>query len=66
MMGVWFLANFIGNYMTGYLGTFYDKISHAQFFTLMTAIAVIAGVLLWAISRPFEKVVSRHDRQEAH
>ena len=26
MMGVWFLANFIGNYMTGYLGTFYEKI----------------------------------------
>jgi POT family proton-dependent oligopeptide transporter len=66
MMGVWFLANFIGNYMTGYLGTFYEKISHAQFFTLMTAIAVIAGLLLFALGRPLDKIVSKHDKQEAH
>ena len=66
MMGVWFLANFIGNYMTGYLGTFYEKMPKDQFFTLMTVIAVAAGVLLFVIGRPLDKVVSRHDRHEAH
>jgi POT family proton-dependent oligopeptide transporter len=66
MMGVWFLANFIGNYMTGYLGTFYEKISHTQFFTLMTAIAVIAGLVLFAIGRPLDKIVSKHDSHQAH
>jgi len=66
MMGVWFLANFIGNYMTGYLGTFYEKISHAQFFTLMTAIAVIAGLVLFVIGRPLDKIVSKHDSHQAH
>jgi POT family proton-dependent oligopeptide transporter len=66
MMGVWFLANFIGNYMTGYLGTFYEKISHTQFFTLMTAIAVIAGLVLFVIGRPLDKIVSKHDSHQAH
>jgi POT family proton-dependent oligopeptide transporter len=66
MMGVWFLANFIGNYMTGYLGTFYEKISHAQFFQLMTGIAVVAGVVLFAIGRPLDKIVSKHDSHQAH
>jgi POT family proton-dependent oligopeptide transporter len=66
MMGVWFLANFIGNYMTGYLGTFYEKIPKTQFFTLMTAIAVVAGLALFAIGRPLDKIVSKHDKQEAH
>jgi POT family proton-dependent oligopeptide transporter len=66
MMGVWFLANFIGNYMNGYLGTFYNKMPKEQFFTLMTVIAVAAGVLLFIIGRPLDKVVARHDRHEAH
>ncbi len=66
MMGVWFLANFIGNYMTGYLGTFYERIPKTQFFGLMTTIAVVAGVVLFVIGRPLDKIVSKHDRQEAH
>ena len=66
MMGVWFLANFIGNYMTGYLGTFYEKISHAAFFQLMTTIAVVAGLVLFVIGRPLDKIVSKHDSHQAH
>jgi POT family proton-dependent oligopeptide transporter len=66
MMGVWFLANFIGNYLSGYLGTFYEKIPHGSFFTLLLAIGVIAGLILFAIARPLDKIVGAHDRQEAH
>ena len=45
MMGVWYLANFIGNYMTGYLGTFYETMPKAQFFQLMTTIGIVAGMI---------------------
>ena len=62
MMGVWFLANFVGNYMTGYLGTFYEKMPKQQFFLMLTAIAVVAGVVLFVMSRPMEKVVAAHDQ----
>ncbi|MEO5619251.1 MAG: peptide MFS transporter [Candidatus Eisenbacteria bacterium] len=62
MMGVWFLANFIGNYMTGYLGTFYEKMPRQQFFTILLVIGVAAGVVLFLISRPLEKIVAKHDR----
>lgn len=66
MMGVWYLANFLGNYMTGYLGTFYEKMPHAQFFQLMTTIAVVAGIVLFIIGRPLDKIVSKHDSHQAH
>jgi len=66
MMGVWFLANFIGNYMTGYLGTFYEKVSHHQFFLMLTGIGVVAGLILFLMSRPLDRIVGAHDRQEAH
>ena len=66
MMGVWFLANFIGNYMTGYLGTYYEKIPHEKFFLMLTGIGVVAGLILFAMSKPLDKIVGAHDRQEAH
>ena len=66
MMGVWFFANAIGNYTTGYLGTFYEKMPKAQFFALCTAIAMVAGVALFILSRPLDKIVGKHDKQEAH
>jgi len=65
MMGVWFLANFIGNYMTGYLGTFYEKMPKSEFFMILTAIGVGAGLILFIMSRPLEKIVAAHDRPAA-
>ncbi len=66
MMGVWFLANFIGNYMAGYLGTFYETMPKENFFYLMLGIGVAAGLVLFVMSRPLDKIVSAHDRGNAH
>jgi POT family proton-dependent oligopeptide transporter len=65
LMGVWFLANFFGNYLSGYLGTFWEKIPREQFFTLMTVLGVAAGVLMFVIAKPLDRVVAKHDRGEA-
>lgn len=66
MMGVWYLSSFIGNYMTGYLGTFYDKIPHQQFFLMLAVIGVAGGLVLFVMNRPLGRIVGAHDRQEAH
>jgi proton-dependent oligopeptide transporter, POT family len=66
MMGVWFLANFIGNYMTGYLGTFWEKMPHQSFFFMLMSIGIVAGLVLFAIGRPLDKIVGAHDRHAAH
>lgn len=65
MMGVWYLSSFIGNYMTGYLGTYYETISHTAFFVMLTSIAVLAGLLLFVMAKPLDKIVGGHDRQSA-
>lgn len=57
--------NFIGNYMTGYLGTFCTKMPKTQFFLMLTGIDVAAGVVLLVRSRPMEKVVAAHDEHTA-
>src|SRR5262245_13455041 len=65
LMGVWFLSNFIGNYLTGYLGTFWEKISHQTVFSLMSVIGIAAGVAMLILSRPMNKVVAEHEKKAA-
>ena len=65
LMGIWFLANFIGNYLTGYLGTYWEKMPHSQFFLLMSALGIGAGVAMLVLSRPMNKIVAVHERKGA-
>ena len=64
MMGVWYLSSFVGNYMTGYLGTYYEKMPHAQYFLMLAAIGGVAGLVLFAMNRPLDRIVGGHDRQQ--
>lgn len=60
MMGVWFLSSFFGNYLSGYLGTYYARMPQAMFFTMLTALGVGAGIAIYAISRPVNRILSTH------
>ncbi|MFI5372454.1 MAG: peptide MFS transporter, partial [Candidatus Eisenbacteria bacterium] len=62
LMGVWFLANFAGNYLSGYIGTFYEKMSRGSFFVVLAVMGVGAGLVMFLISRPLDKAVAAHDR----
>ena len=58
LMGVWFLTSFFGNFLAGYLGTFWETMPKQDFFILMAEIAAGAGVvimLLYPILKPMLK-----------
>ncbi len=57
LMGMWFLANFLGNYLTGYLGTFYEKMSRGSFFLMLIILGVASGAAIFALSKPLKKAV---------
>ena len=59
LMGMWFLANFMGNYLTGYLGTFYEKMSRDSFFLLLTVLGVASGFAIFLFSKPLKNAVGR-------
>lgn len=61
MMGIWYMSNFFGNYLTGYLGTFYEKMSRESFFAMLAALAVAAGLAIFALSKPLKEAVGRHN-----
>ncbi len=52
LMGMWFLSSFVGNYLSGYLGTFWEKMSKQEFFLILSLLAFGAGFGMFAILRP--------------
>lgn len=63
MMGMWFLSSFCGNYLSGFLGTFWEKMSKESFFLLMVAVSWGAGLSMLALVRPIKKAI-RHGLEE--
>jgi POT family proton-dependent oligopeptide transporter len=57
MMGMWFLSSFFGNYLSGYIGTYYEKMPKEAFFMLLTVLGVGAGAAIFALKSPLKKAI---------
>jgi POT family proton-dependent oligopeptide transporter len=57
LMGVWLATSFAGNFMAGWLGSFWTSMGKADFFLMIAAIAAAAGVVILAFNRPLEPVL---------
>ena len=57
MMGMWFMANFLGNYLCGYIGTYWTKMPKTMFFLMLTALAWTASALMLAVMVPLKKAL---------
>lgn len=51
MMGVWFMSSFAGNFLAGYIGSFWDVLPKDKFFLLLAVIAFAAGAGILAYRR---------------
>ena len=49
--------------MTGYLGTCHEKMPHTEHFLLLAALGGVAGLVLFAMNRPLDRIVGGHDRR---
>lgn len=57
MMGVWLMSSFFGNYLSGYLGGYYELMSKEAFFTLMMAMGIGAGLIFIAARKPLQAMM---------
>jgi POT family proton-dependent oligopeptide transporter len=57
LMGVWLATSFIGNFLAGYLGSFYSSMDKIQFFLMLAAIVAFAGLVIWAFNRPLKSAL---------
>jgi POT family proton-dependent oligopeptide transporter len=57
LMGLWLGTSFVGNFLAGYLGSFWSGMDKSMFFTMIAAIAAFAGVAIWAFERPLRPIL---------
>jgi POT family proton-dependent oligopeptide transporter len=57
MMGGWFAATAIGNYLVGTIGVKWTIWSHSKFFMVVGIMAAAVGAILFAILKPLRKAM---------
>jgi POT family proton-dependent oligopeptide transporter len=57
MMGVWLATSFTGNFIAGYLGSFWSRMDKVHFFLMIAIIAGLAGVTVVAFNRSLRAVL---------
>jgi POT family proton-dependent oligopeptide transporter len=62
-MGAWLATSFIGNFGAGWLGSLWSGMDKAHFFALMSAIAFVASVAIFACRKPLQSVLHIDERQ---
>ena len=63
VMGLWFLSSFVGNYLSGYMGTFWEVMSKESFFLMLAAMSFVAGLGILAVLKPLKKATG-HGKPE--
>ena len=57
MMGVWLATSFTGNFIAGWLGSFWSSMDKMMFFLMIAGIATLAGAAILAFDRPLRPVL---------
>ncbi len=58
VMGAWLATSFVGNFISGWLGSFWSGMSKPAFFAMIAAIAVAAGLAILVLGRPLRRVLN--------
>src|SRR5215813_4148176 len=57
MMGVWLGTSFVGNFVSGYLGSFWSSMDKMHFFLMIAGIAAFAGIVILSFNRPLKPIL---------
>jgi proton-dependent oligopeptide transporter, POT family len=64
LMGLWLGTSFIGNFLAGYLGSFWSSMAKPHFFLMIATVALVAAAAIWAFDRPLRsKLKGRIDEK---
>jgi POT family proton-dependent oligopeptide transporter len=57
MMGVWLGTSFVGNFLAGWLGSYWSSMNKLHFFLMIAGTAALAGVVIQAFNRPVRSLI---------
>jgi POT family proton-dependent oligopeptide transporter len=59
VMGVWFLALSVGNYLAGMASSVYETMPLPTLFTIVTVTALATAVVLALLVKPIQRMLAR-------
>ncbi|RMH01127.1 MAG: MFS transporter [Planctomycetota bacterium] len=65
MMGVWFLAASVGNFLGGTVSGFYEDLETPTLFTLVGASGVCMALVMFLLVRPIARMMTQAEAEEA-
>ena len=57
LMGLWLSTSFVGNFMAGWLGSFWSGMDKMLFFLMIAGVAAFAGAVVLACDRPLRGII---------
>jgi len=57
LMGLWLATSFTGNFIAGWLGSFWSTMDKMHFFLMIAGVAAFAGFVIFAFNRPLRSVL---------
>lgn len=57
LMGLWLATSFIGNFIGGWLGSFWSAMDKSHFFLMIALIAAFAGGVIWSFDRILKPIL---------
>jgi POT family proton-dependent oligopeptide transporter len=58
LMGLWLATSFAGNFLAGWLGSFWSGMDKLMFFLMIAGIAALAGAIILLFDRPLRGIVA--------
>ncbi|MGZ3411216.1 MAG: peptide MFS transporter [Xanthobacteraceae bacterium] len=58
IMGIWLATSFLGNFIAGWLGSFWSSMSKPAFFVMIAVVASVAGLVILAAARPLARALA--------
>lgn len=59
VLGIWFLATSLGNYMAGFAASLYETMPLSTLFAVVTGIALVATIVLAMLIGPIKRMLAR-------
>ena len=59
VMGIWFLATSVGNYIGGRVSGFYESFPLPSLFTAVGVFGIAAGLVMFALTPPIKRLMGR-------
>jgi POT family proton-dependent oligopeptide transporter len=56
-MGLCLGTSFIGNFVAGWLGSFWSSMDKMSFFIMIAAVAASASLVIWSFNRPLKGIL---------